>query len=80
MFSSLLYKGIQKLCVLAITDVLSNHLLVQSGVFSEPLGHLVVVHGVSEQAVLLQELDSFLGLLVELLSACNEQLATWWKS
>lgn len=62
--------------MLAIADVLANHLFVQSGVFSEPLGHLVVVHGVTEEAFLLQELDTFLGLLVKLLCACDQQLDT----
>lgn len=62
--------------MLAIADVLANHLFVQAGVFFEPLGHLVVVHGVSEEAFLLQELDSFLGLLVKLLCACDQQLDT----
>lgn len=67
---TLLYKAVQELHVLAIADVLANHLLVQSGVFSEPLGYLVVVHGVTEKAFLLQELDSLIGLLVKQLCAC----------
>ncbi len=73
---SLLYKAVQKLHVLAIADVLANHLFVQLGVFSEPLGHLVVVHGATKEAFLLQELDSLLGLLVKLLCACDQQLDT----
>lgn len=73
---ALLYKAVQELHVLAIADELADHLFVQSGVFSEPLGYLVVVHGVTEEAFLLQELDSLLGLLVELLCACDQQLDT----
>lgn len=66
---SILYKAVQELHVFAITDVLANHLFVQSGVFSEPLGHLIVVHWVAEEAFLLQQLDSLLGLLIKLLCA-----------
>lgn len=73
---SLLYKTVQEVHVLAITDVLSNHLFVQSRVFSEPLGYFIVVHGVTEKAFLLQKLNSLLGLLVKLLCACYEQLGT----
>lgn len=69
---SLLHKAVQELHVLAITDVLADHLFVQPGVFSEPLGHLVVVYGVTEEAFLLQELDSLLWLLVKLLCACDQ--------
>lgn len=77
--SCLLYKAVQELHVLAIADVFANHLFVQSGVFSEPLGHLVVVHRVTEEASILQELDSLLGLLVKLFCACDQQLDTWQK-
>ena len=68
----LLYKAVQELHVLAIADKLADHLFVQSRVFSEPLGHLVVVYGVTEKTFLLEELDPFLGLLVELLCACDQ--------
>lgn len=71
---TLLNKAVQELDVLAITDVLPNHLFVQSGVLSEPLGHLVIVHRVIEEAFLLQKLDSLFGLLVKLLCACDQQL------
>lgn len=67
-------KTVQEVHVLAITDVLANHLLVQSVVFSEPLSDLTVVHGVAEETLLLQELDAFFGLLVELFCARDEQL------
>lgn len=76
---TLLYKAVQELHVLAITDVLADHLFVESGVFSEPLGHLVVVQGVTEEAIVLQELDSLLGLLVKLLCACDQELDTTKK-
>lgn len=70
----ILHKAVQEFHVLAIANELANHFFVQSGVFSEPLGHLVVVHGVGEEAFLLQELDSFLRLLIKLLCACDQQL------
>lgn len=66
----LLYKAVQKLCILAITDVLANHLFVQSRVLSKPLGYLLVVCGVTEEAFLLQELYSLLRLLVKLFCPC----------
>lgn len=69
-----LYKAVQEIHVLAIADVLANHLLVQSGVFSKPLSYLIVVQGVTEKTLLLQKLDSFFGLLVKLLCACYKQL------
>ena len=71
---TLLHKAVQELKVLAIADVLANHLFIESGVFSEPLGSLVVVHGVTEEAFLLQKLNSLFGLLVKLLCACDQQL------
>lgn len=67
-------KTVQEIHVLAITDVLANHLLVQPVVFSKPLSNLTVVHGVAEKTFLLQELDAFFGFLVKLLCACYEQL------
>lgn len=67
-------KTVQEIHVLAITDVLANHLLVQSVVFSKPLSDLIVVQGLAEETFLLQELDAFFGLLVELFRACYEQL------
>lgn len=73
---SLLHKAVQEFRVLPIADVLANHFLVQSRVFSQPLGHLVVVYGAAEEAFLLEELDAFLGLLVKLLRACDQQLDT----
>lgn len=73
---SVLYKAVQELHVFAVTDVLANHLFVQAGVFSEPLGHLVVVYGVTEEAFFLQKLDPLLRLLVKLLCACDQQLKT----
>lgn len=60
--------------MLAVTDELSDLLLVEAGVLPEPLGHLVVVHGAAEETLLLQELDAFLRLLVELLCAAVQQL------
>lgn len=66
---SVLNKGVEKLGVLPIADVLANHLLVQSGILPEPLSYLVVVCGAAEEAFLLQELDSLLWLLVELFRA-----------
>ena len=60
--------------MLAVAYDLSDHLLVQAGVFAEPLGHLVVVHWAAEQTFLLQELDALLGLLVELLRARDQEL------
>lgn len=71
---TVLHKAVQERHVLAVADELADHLLVQSGVFPEPLGHLVVVQRAAEQALLLQELDSLLGLLVELLCAGDQQL------
>lgn len=73
---SLLHEAVQEFRVLPIADVLANHFLVQSGVFSEPLGHLVVVYGAAKETFFLQELDAFLGLLVKLLRACDQQLDT----
>lgn len=67
-------KTVQEIHVLAITDVLANHLLVQSVVFSKPLSDLIVVQGLAEETFLLQELDAFFGLLVELFRASYEQL------
>lgn len=69
-----LHKGVQELRILPVTDILPNHLLVQPGVFPEPLSYLVVVRGAAEEALLLQELDPLLRLLVELLRASDQQL------
>lgn len=74
--SIVLDEAVQELHILAIADELADHLLVQSGVFLQPLGHLVVVHGITEEAFLLKELDPLLWLLVKLLCACNQQLNT----
>lgn len=69
-------KAVQEFHVLAIAYVFPDHLLVQTGVFSEPLCHLFVVQRVTKQAFLLKELNSFLWLLVELLCTCDKKLNT----
>lgn len=67
----ILHKGVEKLGVLAVADVLADHLLVQSGILPEPLSYLVGVCGDAEEAFFLQELDPLLWLLVELFCAGN---------
>jgi len=69
---TLLHKAVQEFHVLAITNVFADHFFVQARVFSEPLGHLVIVQGVIKETFLLQELDSLLGLLVKLLCSCDQ--------
>lgn len=69
---NLLDKAVQELHVFAITYELANHLLVQSGVFSEPLCYLVIVHGITKEAFFLKELDSLLRLLIKQFCACDQ--------
>lgn len=70
----LLDKTVEQVGVLAIADKLSDHLLVQARVFSQPLGHLIIVHGAAKQAFLLQDLNALLGLLIELLCTRDQKL------
>lgn len=70
----LLDKTVQQVGVPTVADKLSDHLLVQAGVISQPLGHLIIVHGAAEQAFLLQDLNALLGFLIKLLCTRDQKL------
>lgn len=72
----LLDKAVEELHIIAITDEFPDHLFVQSGIFSKPLGHLVVIHWITEKPFLLKELDSLLWFQIKLLCSCYQKLWT----
>ena len=68
------HKSLKNTAVLLIANVVTNGLLVQAGIFTQEFRHFLGVKRRGEQAVLLEEFNSLLGLVIKLLSASLQNL------
>lgn len=59
--------------VLLLADILTDHLLIQSGVFPQEVGNLQWIQRATQYAILLQEKDTFLRPLIEQIRPLGEQ-------